>query len=342
LVEASVTPGRSASVVSAEEGTAQSPLPTVSVVVPTHGRRSHLAQLVPSILADPATTELIVVVDGSEDGSIELLRELAEDDARLKPTVVPRGGPAAARSEGTCAAGGDVLLFFDDDQLPEPGCVEGHARHHATAPDLVVSGYSPTVLPVRRRPGDFATYLYAEEYERSCGLVERDPDAVLRNLWGGNLSIRRSEGLRIGLASDFSVLYHEDQDFGLRCLKGGMRGRFDRSLVVRHLHRRPLDAFVVGARRQGAGRRRIHELHGGTGAAFSPRAFEEGLPLAGRALVRLTRAPAVYRAVTPLLIGSVRLMGRLRLFPLETAAAKLLRRVENQQGARMGDLLEPL
>jgi glycosyltransferase involved in cell wall biosynthesis len=305
------------------------------VVVPTHNRRASLSRVVPSILADPATTELVVVSDGDAE-SFELLRGWAVEDRRLEPLLVPHGGQAAAREAGACSATGEVLLFLDDDTVATPRLVEGHARHHAGGLGLVVLGYAPTVTPTPRRPGDVATFLYAREYERSWSRLEREQGAILHNLWGANLSIRRADALRIGLRSPLSELYHEDRDFGLRCLEDGLRGHVDRSLVAWHLHTRPLAAFLADARKQGAGRRLLHDRHPEVLGPMPAWAFEEGLPLPARWLIRSTRQPLARRVVGSLLFVVTRVAGRVRVFRAETAGAKLLRRIEQQHGALTG------
>jgi glycosyltransferase involved in cell wall biosynthesis len=312
------------------------PLPTVAVVVPTRNRRASLSSVVPPILADGATSELVVVVDGGSDGSFELMCDWAADDQRVKPLLVPHGGQAAAREAGARSASSEVLLFLDDDTVAAPGLVEGHARHHAREHGLVVLGYAPTVTPTPRKPGDVATYLYAQEYEQSWDRLERHPEAVLRSLWGANLSIRRADALRVGLRSPLSVLYHEDRDFGLRCLKGGLHGRIDRSLVAWHLHAKPLSAFLADARKQGAGRRLLHDRHPDLLGPMHPWTFEEGLPPPARWLVRSTRQPVVRQIALGLLGAGTRVAGLGRLFPAETAGAKLLRRIEQQNGALTG------
>ena len=62
--------------------TAVQDLPTTSVVIPTHGRRALLADVLAPVLADPATAEVVVVVDGCDDGSLEFVAGLRRDDDR--------------------------------------------------------------------------------------------------------------------------------------------------------------------------------------------------------------------------------------------------------------------
>jgi glycosyltransferase involved in cell wall biosynthesis len=301
--------------------------------MPTYNRRELLPRVLEPLLADDVAAELVVVVDGSRDGSIELLNELAARDHRLRPVFIENRGKEGARQAGVEHAQGEIVLLLDDDVLAEPGLVAGHAEAHSADRDLVVVGYMPVRFPSRRRPGDVSTLLYATEYEGRCHEYEHDPSLVLRTLWGGNLSLRREDALRIGFVSEFSQGYHQDRDFGLRCLKAGLRGRFDRRLGAVHLHERSLEAFIRDARRQGAGRLQVHALHPELLPPLRADEFASGLPTPVRELVlacRRPRAEALCRGGVAMTASAA---GRLRLWSAETAAVKVLRRIEQQRGA---------
>ena len=307
-------------------------LPTVSVVIPTYNRRATLPTVLEPILASPETLEVVVVVDGCHDGSYELLRDRSAEDARVVPVLVPNGGAAVARQVGVEQARGEVVLFLDDDVVATPGLPAGHARHHAGAASLVVVGYMPTALPEVRTPGRFATYLYAEEYERHVRSWEVDPTLVLPTLWQGNVSIRRTDALAVGMrVPEMLSGYHVDQEFGLRCLSAGLIGVFDRGLEASHGHARPLVAFRRDARDQGASMFAVHHLHPEVKGPFDPHHYQHGLPRPLRAVVRAGRVGAV----GSVLAGAVELAGRAHAYRAETDAARLLRRVENQRGARL-------
>ena len=96
--------------------------PLVSVVIPFRGRRGYLAEAVASVLAQthPAV-ELVLVDDGSGDGSAEMASQLAPGAilVRQEPT-----GAGSARNAGLAAAGGDLLAMCDSDDLWEPGKLE--------------------------------------------------------------------------------------------------------------------------------------------------------------------------------------------------------------------------
>jgi len=95
---------------------------TASVVIPTRNRRATLAALLDRV--DPQATaagaEVVVVDNGSTDGTPELLRPL-EAQGQLRVVREPTPGATRARNAGARAARGDVLAFVDDDALPADG-----------------------------------------------------------------------------------------------------------------------------------------------------------------------------------------------------------------------------
>jgi glycosyltransferase involved in cell wall biosynthesis len=312
-------------------------VPTVSVVMPTYRRRHVLAHVLAPLLADPVASEIVVVVDGSRDGSYELLVDLAAGDPRLKPHLIENRGKEGARQAGVERASGEVVLLLDDDVLAAPGLVGGHARHHAEREGIVVLGYMPVRLPERRTAGNGATFLYAREYETRSREYEQDPGLVLRKLWGGNVSLRRADALRVGFRSaGYTAGYHQDREFGLRCLDAGLEGRFDRDLAAVHLHERSVDAFVRDARAQGRGLRQLHELHRAELGPLDERRFVAGLPRPLRAWVNAARRPRVSDASSWLLRALAAGLGRARAFGMEAQALRLLRRMEQQAGALEG------
>ena len=96
----------------------------VSVIIPSYNAGAYLAQAVSSVrkqLTDfPLNTEIIVIDDGSTDGSMEQL----ENDPDLKILRQTHQGAAAARNYGMKEATGDWLLFLDADDLLMPDAIE--------------------------------------------------------------------------------------------------------------------------------------------------------------------------------------------------------------------------
>lgn len=235
-------------------------LPRVSVVAPTYGRRATLPRFVEPLLRQPVA-EVVVAVDGSADGSVAWLRERARDEPRLVPLDLPNRGVGAARQAGLEAATGDVVLLLDDDVIASPGLVEGHARHHVDGVPKLVLGYMPNDWRAAPRERRAQAWLYRKAYEEACARFSADPRLILRALWGGNLSMRREDMLRVGIANLAVARGVDDVEFGLRCMKAGVAGVFDPSLHALHDFDRSFADFRRESRVQGESRRMLRAAH---------------------------------------------------------------------------------
>lgn len=136
----------------------------ISVVVPTFNRREIVKRTVESLFAQKfhaGKYEVIVVVDGSEDGTADALRGM-KAPCRFRIVEQPNGGLAAARNSGARVAEGDLLLFLDDDMLCVPELVEAHVEAHRSAPGTV--GFGCILLSPESPPS-----LAAECFNRELG-----------------------------------------------------------------------------------------------------------------------------------------------------------------------------
>jgi glycosyltransferase involved in cell wall biosynthesis len=307
-------------------------LPTVSVVIPTYDRGHLLEAVVSPLLEERALHELIVVVDGSPDDSLARLERIAARDGRLRPIGIENSGRNAARWAGARAATGDVILFLDDDVVASPGLVVGHARGQAEGRGRILVGYMPIEeASAARGP---ASRLYADEYERTVADYEREPDAILTRLWGGNVSVWHEDLERSGaMDEDFVAARHVDRHFGLVCHRAGLTATFDRDLHAIHRHSRDVRSFGRDSREQGIGLFWIHAVHGDVVGPLDRRRFAAGLPAPARWMVALARRPRGYRLVAGALGWATTVAGRLPIAWAEVTALRLLRRVEQQHGA---------
>jgi GT2 family glycosyltransferase len=307
------------------------------VVLATVGRPELLPRVVEAVLGDPATLELLVVVDGPDAASTTVLEALAVSHARLRHIVVPHQGQLGALDEGVRRAVGDVLVLLDDDVLPGPATITGHVAHHRTARRLVVTGPMPVVVR-GTTPPDVGTRLYEAEYRAHIAAIERGELGVLDALWTGNLSMRRVDCLSVGLRSPtFSAHYHADQDLGFRLQAAGMVGTFDPALEAEHLHSRDDDDFLRDARRQGAGRAVLHRAHPDRLGPFSPAMLVADLPAPLRAAVRLAGATRLAGPLTKALMGAGHRCASVGRPEAQLVAAKLARRIMQWHGAVAGD-----
>lgn len=188
----------------------------ISVVVPTFNRREMVKRTVNSLFAQnfPARDyEVIVVVDGSEDGTADALRGM-KAPCRFRIVEQPNGGLAAARNSGARVAEGDLLLFLDDDMLCAPELVEAHVEAHRNAPRMV--GFGCIFLSPESPPS-----LAAECFNRELGAFylrqkAREADAMedLEHVFG-NSSLPR-ELLKEAGGFDASFRMREDLELWVR------------------------------------------------------------------------------------------------------------------------------
>ena len=93
----------------------------VSVIVPVYNVREYVRECVQSIIAQTyASLEILLVDDGSTDGSGVILKELAEKDARIRILHKENGGLSDARNYGLANAQGEFVAFVDGDDLADP------------------------------------------------------------------------------------------------------------------------------------------------------------------------------------------------------------------------------
>ncbi len=249
----------------------------MSVVVPSRGRGPALRKAVEAVVDDPAVVEVVVVLDGS-GAAHEVSPVLGGLGRRTALRVLAGDGRGASRAReiGAAHAIGDVVLFLDDDVIAGPGLACAHAAHHARRGGLVVVG----AMPVAERLLDRSptARIYAADYERIRRTYDASNDAVLLDLWTGNMSIRRDDCIRVGMATDsFPYAQHEDREFGLRCREAGLTGVFDRRLVATHHYVRSPGAFLDLARQQVVATWAMHALHNDMLGPWDPEQYRSGV-----------------------------------------------------------------
>lgn len=109
----------------------------VSVLIPMRNGRDYIAAALRSIL-DGCTTpiEVVVIDDGSTDGSAQVVGQLRDERVRVMPGPC-EGNIARTLNAGLSAVRGDVLMRCDADDLFVPGRVDRQARWLAEHPDYV-------------------------------------------------------------------------------------------------------------------------------------------------------------------------------------------------------------
>ena len=165
--------------------------PLVSVIVPVYKAERYLRQCIESILAQTfGDFELILIDDGSPDGSGAICDEYAAKDDRVRVFHQENRGETRTRERGVALARGTNLIWVDADDYIEPELLkETAAAHERTGADIVLYGWrelmgNQVVREYRRKQRS------SEEWRRAMvtgktGYVWNY--SCRRSLWGGNI-----------------------------------------------------------------------------------------------------------------------------------------------------------
>ena len=103
----------------------QKKLPLISIVVPVYNQEEYLAQCLDSLVNQTyENIEIIVVNDGSTDGSSEICHQYASKFSHIKTLYQDNAGPSAARMRGISCSNGQWIMFVDSDDWVEHNICE--------------------------------------------------------------------------------------------------------------------------------------------------------------------------------------------------------------------------
>jgi glycosyltransferase involved in cell wall biosynthesis len=93
--------------------------PLFSIICPLYNKASYISETIDSVLSQTNQDwELIIIENGSVDGSIECVKKFVDD--RIKLIISSKRGPGSARNHGIMNALGEWILFLDADDLINP------------------------------------------------------------------------------------------------------------------------------------------------------------------------------------------------------------------------------
>lgn len=209
-----------------------------SLIIPSLGRQEFLRQTVDRFLAFPFDGWELIVVDQTPEPAVGL-QELARDrPLQMRYIHITTRGLPNARNVGIREARGDIVLFVDDDVVPDEGLLEGHLAAYA---DPRVGGVAGRVVEEVAKPQILAGGGGVGRVRRYDGRITRHFDARhpcdIDHVPGNNMSFRRQILVDIGgFDRRFGGTAHlEESDVSLRVTARGWRLRFAPEASLTHL-----------------------------------------------------------------------------------------------------------
>ncbi len=216
----------------------------LSIVIPTYNRLPQLQQLITGLENQTYPKdkfEAIIVSDGGSDGTAEFLLNHSFG-LQLNPIIQKNAGAAVARNNGVAQARGRIILFIDDDILPDADLVQVHARSHESA------GYTDMVLGPMLTPKDYKLSPWVA-WEQA--MLERQYWRMARGIYlptsrqfyTGNASLKRDFFFMNG-CFDPQFRRAEDVEFAYRAEKNGGHFIFNPQAKGYHYAQRSYESWM--------------------------------------------------------------------------------------------------
>ena len=200
----------------------------VSVLIPAFNEAKVIAGSVARILdSGHAKLEVIVIDDGSTDGTSQVVRDTFGSDPRVTLLTVPNGGKARAVNAGLAASHGEVVVALDADTHFEPDTIARLARWFGDETIGAVAGNAKVGNRINLiTRWQALEYITAQNLERRA-LAALDTITVVPGAVG---AWRRSALVKLGGFPTDTLA--EDQDLTIAIQKAGYRAVFDADAVA--------------------------------------------------------------------------------------------------------------
>lgn len=216
----------------------------VSVIIPVYNMEQYLAEAIDSVLrSNYPDFEIIIMDDGSTDGSLSIAERYAKQDHRILVYTQPNGGASAARNNAIKKSHGSYILPVDGDNLISDKYISEAVRVLDKQPEVKLVSSEAEFIGNKSGRWQFKYF--------NINLLCR------KNLVDNCSMYRKSDWTKVGGYCE-EILGREDWDFWLSLFESG--GKFVRLPIVglyyrvrenskkartRHLHKEIIDALNV-------------------------------------------------------------------------------------------------
>jgi len=230
----------------------------ISIIIPSYNRKELLEGTLESLFAQDYSKEaleIIVVDDGSTDGTVELLEELKNTNPGLRYFVQKHKGPASARNLGIAASFGDIVGFIDDDCVVAADWARLMAQGHKSYPGIAAIG-GRTIAP-----GEKTSLIVSQFLSTSCCEISQNGKKEVIFFPTCNVSFKRRSFAKHQFNESFPLPGGEDLEFFWRLFKDGYRFAWNNEIKVIHFRSTSLRSFLKQAYIYGKGNFIAQHMH---------------------------------------------------------------------------------
>jgi glycosyltransferase involved in cell wall biosynthesis len=284
--------------------------PRVSVVMPVFNGERFIAEAVGSVLASQfEDLELLVLLDdGTTDGSAAAAARAADGDSRVRLIDHPHAAPSVARNIGLREARGEFVANLDCDDAMFPERLIRQVAYLDSHPECVAVGSRALIVDVENRPVRMGVRAFSHEEIDRAHLEGRGG-----TIMNPTATFRREPALAIGGYAADLLTTGEDHDFWLRLAEVGRLVNLPDVLIRYRIHDRNASIGATNRERRLAvtmeilnrafARRRITDRQPVKQKAPSVRVWERW---ADRALLRYFSGDRIGAAVVALVAVALR------------------------------------
>ena len=129
----------------------------ISVIIPVYNAQNTIEKTINSVLKSKEDIELILVIDGLTDNSLNICEEMKKKDNRIKIIIQENKGALCARINGIKSATGKYIMFLDADDEYIDGVF--------SKMNEIINKYSPDLIKFRYKKENYEQYKYFSENE---------------------------------------------------------------------------------------------------------------------------------------------------------------------------------